>query len=536
MAVEVETQGQAQEFLGLLSRRKWQVILPTAIVLSIGVFSAVVVPKKFVVKTQVELRPVGISVSPKEAANAQFQIKSRERIKKVAQRLEKREYLGLSPAEQEDWLEAEQKDIKVTIAQSSAQGTSFVNIEYSDVSAEWAADFLRALRNDWITDVVDRDRRKIEDELKKLNGSRTRIEKQYQREEQELTEVLRANGLSATQPVPGADTARSEDPVFEQLQRKEAELERTKSEIEEKKVLAEELKSRFDLTPLRLDLEETRVGGFSNEAEVAKVELEILDAQKELEGILPANSRYKRTRDAIRALESRRDQLTRMVSKGELQQRSQPNPAILGMRSRIDTLATDLRVAEARYTRLSAEIETDQRRVAELQAVYRDVRERKEAIGRHAANLGVAESAYQAKAREVELLSSPLANPFEITQEVAAPSKSTEPNPLLIVSFALVAGIAIGLGTAVLSEYSRNCFRSMADIARVMSIPVLGSVERIVTRREVRVVAGRRIAVAVASLAFVGAVLFVTWAWANDAKYLSQDLRDAIEGLRARFK
>ena len=42
--------------------------------------------------------------------------------------------------------------------------------------------------------------------------------------------------------------------------------------------------------------------------------------------------------------------------------------------------------------------------------------------------------------------------------------------------------------------------------------------------------------VAAASLVFVGAVLFVTWAWANDAKYLSQDVRDAIEGLRARLK
>jgi len=535
VAVEVETQGQLQEFLGILSRRKWQVILPTAIVLSIGIFFAVIVPKKFVVKTQVELRPVSISVSPKEAANAQFQIKSRERIKKVTQELEKREYLSLTPAEQEDWLEAEQKDIKVSIAQSSTQGTSFVNIEYSDVSVEWAVAFLRALRNDWITDVIERDRRKIEDELKKLNGSRTRIEKQYQREEQELTEVLRANGLSATQPVPGADTARTEDPVFERLRRNEAELERTNAEIEEKKVLADEVKRLLGETPTRLDLEETLVGGFSNEEELAKVEIQILDAQKRLEGIRPPHSSYKRTQEELRGLDSRRDQLTRMVSKGELQQRSQANPAIQTMRSRADALATDLRVAEARRTRVIAYIEDDQRRVAELQAVYRDVRERKEAIGRHAANLGVAEGAYQAKAREVELLSSPLANPFDITQEVAAPSKPTEPNPLLIVSFALVAGIAIGLGIAVGLEYSRNCFRTMADIGRVMAIPVLGSVERIVTRRELRLVAGRRTAVAVASIALVGAVLFVTWAWANDAKYLSQDLRDAIEGLRARF-
>src|SRR5690606_17575781 len=103
-----------QEFLGLIARRKWQVILPLAVVLALGIFFAVVVPKKFVVKTQVELRPVGVSVSPKEAANAQFQIKSRERIKKVTQELQNREYLSLTPAEQDDWLEATQKAVKVT--------------------------------------------------------------------------------------------------------------------------------------------------------------------------------------------------------------------------------------------------------------------------------------------------------------------------------------------------------------------------------------------------------------------------------------
>lgn len=536
MAVQVETQGQLQEFLGLIARRKWQVILPLAVVLALGIFFAVVVPKKFVVKTQVELRPVGVSVSPKEAANAQFQIKSRERIKKVTQELQNREYLSLTPAEQDDWLEATQKAVKVTTVQSSNQVTSFVNIEYSDVSVEWAADFLRALRNDWTSDVIERDRNKVQDELAKLNEVRRRLEKQYKREEQELTEVLRANGLSATQPVPGAVASRSEDPIFERLRRNETDLEKTIAEIEEMKVLRDDLQSRLDEMPQRIDLEETVVGGFSNEQELADIELQILSAQERLKGIRPAHSRFKQTQEEIRALETRREQLTRMVSKGELQQRSQANPQLAPTRARLEALASNLRVTEARRARLAADIEEDQRLVAELQNVYRDVRERKDAIARLSANLAAAEASYQAKSREVELLSSPLANPFEITQEVSIPSKPTEPNPWLIVSFALVAGVAIGLGTAVVLEFSKNCFRTVADIGRVMAIPVLGSVDRIVTRRESRLGAVRRVSVAAASLVFVGAVLFVTWAWANDAKYLSQDVRDAIEGLRARLK
>jgi uncharacterized protein involved in exopolysaccharide biosynthesis len=539
VAVEVETRGQLQEFLGLLSRRRWQVLLPVAVVLSLGTFFAVVVPKKYVVKTQIELRPVSVSVSAKDSANAKLQIMSRERIKKIAQELENPEYLSLPPSEQEDWLEDEGKALKVTTVQSSQTQTnapSFVNIEYSNVDVDWAANFLRALRNDWISDVIERDRSKVQEEAIRLKGSRDRLESEYQYEEEKRTDVLRANGLSATQPAPGQDASRTEDPVFDRLHRNEIELDKTIAELEEDKVLREDHERRVKLMPPRLDVEETLVGGFSNADELAKVELQILEAEKRLEGIRPAHSRYQKTQDEIRGLESTRERLTRMTSKGELQRRSKPNPALQPARALLENLGTKIRAAEARKLSLERRIDEDQRKVRDLQAVYSDVGVRKAAIDRIVANLASAEAAYQAKVSEMDLLSSPLANPFEITQEVFPPSKPTEPNPLLILGFALVAGIAIGLGTAVVLEYSKNSFRTVGDIGRVMAIPVLGGIERIVTRREERIVGVRRVAVAALSIVFVGAVLFVTWAWANDAKYLSQDVRDAIEGLRAQLK
>ena len=56
MAVQFESQGQLQEFLGILRKRSWQVILPAAFVIAIGVAFAVIVPKKYAVSTQLELR------------------------------------------------------------------------------------------------------------------------------------------------------------------------------------------------------------------------------------------------------------------------------------------------------------------------------------------------------------------------------------------------------------------------------------------------------------------------------------------------
>ena len=80
MAVQVESQGQLQEFLGVVARRKWQIILPALIFASIGAFFAVITPKKFVTSTQVELRPVVMTQASKEPGNAPFQITAMERV------------------------------------------------------------------------------------------------------------------------------------------------------------------------------------------------------------------------------------------------------------------------------------------------------------------------------------------------------------------------------------------------------------------------------------------------------------------------
>jgi uncharacterized protein involved in exopolysaccharide biosynthesis len=83
MAGPIESRGQLSEFLEVLRRRRWQVLLPALFVLAFGTAFAVIVPKKYLVHTQVELRPVSVSVSSKDGANATFQIRARERIRKV---------------------------------------------------------------------------------------------------------------------------------------------------------------------------------------------------------------------------------------------------------------------------------------------------------------------------------------------------------------------------------------------------------------------------------------------------------------------
>lgn len=535
MSVQVESQSQLQEFLQVLRLRKWQIILPAASIIALGVAYAVIVPKKYVARTQVELRTVGVSISSKEGANATFQIRSTNRIRKVLKDCQRAEFLALSIDEQDAFITRVQADIKVVPITGSSQGGTFVNIEYMNVERAWAIEYLRALRQDWIVDVVNRDRNKAQDEERRLLDERNKLEKQLKGEEAKLTELRRENDLSATQPTPGSNNTRSEDPVFTRLKENEAAQKSVERELQVLQARLDVTQEQYDAMPAKLAREDL-VAGQTNEIELRELELEIVTLEAKLQGIRPAFSGYQLISGQLEKKRERRDQIRRLVTKGQIETTTIDNPERAVLSKQIDAVKSEMAQKRAALVGLKADIETDTARVAQLQDVYSQEREYTDRISRIKEALAAASLEYQKQVRQVELLMSPLANPFEITAEVVADTKPTEPNPWLIVAFGVVAGLGLGLTLAVTAEFSKSCFRSVADITRVMVVPVLGAISPIATRRDRRLTLARRTTVGLASLVFIGAVLFVTWAWANDAQLLSQDLRDAIERLRTKMR
>lgn len=531
MAVQIEQQGQVQEFLQVLVRRKWQIILPVVVFASIGAFFAVVVPKKFVTTTQVELRPVGVAQSSKEPGNAPFQIKAMERVKNVVVKLQNSEYLALQPEGQRRFLEEVQDDIKVLTSSPTPQGTTFVNIEYSDVRREWAAEFLKGLRDDWIEDVVERDRRRGTFALAGLREERVLLEGQLRTQEQALTELRRGHGLSATQPAGGGSRERAEDPVYARLKANETQRDALVRELAAADVEIDQLQAALQALPPTIASTEV-LPGESNAAQLGELDAQIAAAQQKLKGIKPSHSQYAKTQADIRALEERRTQALRETTKDQVVSGSKPNPEVEPARKAVEARQRQRAVAAATLQSLEADIGRDRLAAEELQDVYREERERTSEIDRLKEKLLVVDKKLLEKTQEVDTLLSPLSNPFSITAEVYTPLRPTEPNPWLILSFGLVFGLALGLGSALLGEYSRSCFRGVADISRVMVVPVLGAVDRISTRGEARADFVRRALVGASSIAIAGSVAFVTWAWAFDAQLLAPRLRTAIEALR----
>ena len=147
MAVEVESTSQVEEFLGVLRRRFWWILVPAAVLFAIGTAFAIIVPKKYVTKTRVMVRssmaglaaPGGDSASTREAQVAEHQILSTTRISSVLEALRWPEYLELNRSEQFEYLKSIQERVEVEIPNMRRNANQqVVNIEFSHTDPERA--------------------------------------------------------------------------------------------------------------------------------------------------------------------------------------------------------------------------------------------------------------------------------------------------------------------------------------------------------------------------------------------------------------
>jgi uncharacterized protein involved in exopolysaccharide biosynthesis len=538
VAVQIESRGQLQEFLDVLRRRVWQIAVPAAFVIVIGCCLAVIVPRKFLAKTQLELRQTASSTISREGPNAKFQIKAPARVKKIIEeRLKPPGYQALSETGRREFLRDIDKNLDVKWETTGPQSSIFITISFTDLDRVWAGTFLQALRDDWTDDVLDQDRRKLEDAKDRLGGERDKLERQFKKEEEELSDLKKENGISAMQPIPGAATQHGEDPDYERLQANKTEVNRIDVDLAEKKGLIARLRKQLDEMPPKVASEKVTPGQ-THATEIQQTDTKITELKQKILEYKPLNPRYRKIQSDIAALESRRESLEALITGAELSTVLVENPARAAVRLQIDDAESKASALEARRAALATTIAGQETLVDTLHQTYRDIRLAEERIGRFKQDLLEAETRYQSKVQDAELAKSKVSNPFAILEEVSVPPKATEPNPWIIVAFSIVAGLGLGVGLAVALEYTKSCFRSVYDISRVMAAPVLGNINMIVTHRENRQRLTRRVLVGSASALVLGSLAFVTWAWAHDqdAGLLSPALRKAIEGFRSVLK
>lgn len=97
---------------------------------------------------------------------------------------------------------------------------------------------------------------------------------------------------------------------------------------------------------------------------------------------------------------------------------------------------------------------------------------------------------------------------FTLIDPARLPEKPFKPNRRAIIFIGLVLGIGAGVGLAALREFSDDAVRKVGQLERITNFPVLAGIPPIVTMRDIRLKRMKRFALATGSLGiFAGAVL-----------------------------
>lgn len=541
---------QILDFLHALRRRRYQVVVPALIVATIGICFAVIVPKTFKISTRIQINEARIEpefrrVNPqesgvrREAFSAHDHVVHYGRVKEIIdQNLPQWPEYVQARTEQERQLFLKQVLKRLwasPVNTNQKNGTIFVDINYSDEDPERAARFLDELSESWLIAVFESDRTSLRDEIRQLQEI---VDEQAQAlgdAQDRLTNQQKI--LGADPSAKGGDSRRGEergDWYFRALDGARSELEDVEDDLRTARFEEEQLQRRFenedDVVPEPLPPEKR-----GPPAQLAKLEAQLGEIEDILSDLLPANSRYKKLSREADQLREEIAQLSQIEEDPTQQFVFKPNPLKgqyeLDLRKKEDEVGRLTDRALALRTRIG---ELEQQTLGRTQQ-YQDlddlVSKVVEARGR------LAETNKQLEDRKKSLLmleTSP--RPWTIAQPPVPSSASVTPNPILLGAVGVFLGLALGVGLAILSEYARSCYRTVSDLATVMSVPVLGAIETIVTRRERRSLQLSRALGGLSTALIVGSLGWITYLWHSSPERLPLEVQDAIERLRSALK
>ena len=542
MAVEVEAAGQIDEFIRVLRRRVWWIVVPLSVIGSLGIFYAVVVPKKYVSRCEVMVRNLGDqsgdfgqNAAAIEGQVAAWSIRSHARIDSVLSVLKWPEYTPLNGAEKHEFRVTKVlKDLSVELPPMPRNsGRQAVKLSFKNTYPERAVSFLTNLKTSWTEEVLNRhlleQKRELtetDDRLKDLNQELVDLREQ-------ITNIRTENAIPPSVMTPqGAIETRPR--AYEERERVEGEIQRLTDEIREAedqlklksaerdRLPAEEAEDYYDENdPLTLELN-------ALDEAIGRAELDI-----ETKGWAPGHSERRKAEALIRGLKQKRQRVR--VERDDQRtglQTVRPNSRRVQLTDELRSLSSQVELKTRRKDELEG-------RLAELVQETERLNDAFRQLDQLTDDLVVAQTTKQALSSRVETLrvevrtmESEQGNPFEVLLAPTLPTSPTSPNPWAIGLGSIVFGLGLGLALAILLEYSKNCFRSPRELSRVMPHPVLGTINAIKTRRERARAFVTRAALGGGSLAFVAGVTFVTWAWASDQQVLNGEVVRAIDAFR----
>lgn len=548
---ELDTSGQVQEFLSVLKRRKWGIVLPMLYFLAVGLLIAVVVPKQVEVMTRVELKETRVESDPnlktpqnnaatKEIRSAVHHIRHYNRIKHIIENdLQDHwelDYMGLNSGDKYKYIiDVVMKNLMVHVEEKAntrnAAGSWFINIAYKDVNGPRAEEFLNRLVDHWVDDVIERDAVQLEEEHKQLIKAYNDAETKANEASAKYEQICKTLGFD---PSLDLDTVqRVDDSVSSVLaaqQSRKEELSRLKLVYQTR--IVQKSEERQDM-PVTIKTE-TTIPGVDNtdKIEVLENQIRVMEDLIEEKGWTRFNKKREKAEEAIEKLRINIEELAAANVPDLIEPTVQKNPELEKIDAEIRQLENDLDTTEQELTlvtlQVSRLVEEQRRETRNRNRLFELFRERKSAwVARE--EIG---QLLDKKKLAVEAVKSTYNKPYEVVQPPNAEGAPTTPNTSILVVFCAIAGLGIGLAFSLLSEYGKNAYRSPHELAQVLPIPVLGAVNSIVTSAQSRRRHARRTLVAVSSLLILGGLGWFTYmVWQRESD-LPVQVQQTIEDIR----
>jgi capsular polysaccharide biosynthesis protein len=545
MAGDPQSLGQVQEFLLVLRRRRWQIVLPALFILTLGSVFAVIVPKKYIVTTEVEVRegprsetdpvlrnPQGLHAL-REIVNVLSHIKQHKRIEEVVEEQGDLwdEYVKFDDRERFDFIEEIRSNVIVIPPRKATRdGSEFVEVRYSDVDGHRAELFLRALVRSWIDFLVEWDREDLKNERDALQGMVNDGTTEYNAVSAAYTELARTMEIDPNAPLySGRDASR--DPILAMRDSVESDKMRTEVQIREAEATYLQARTDREEAPPVIGKEITD-DGITYRKEIAGWEHQIQLLRLQQADYKPAYSGYRRIEEEVRKLQIQIEQAKALNIDPEVRFETTPNPILVELDRAVIESKQTLGALEAKRAALGEQLADLAVRSARRVEQYRELRDYHDERSLLRGLLDEKRIELDHKISALLVLQDAYSQPYEIVKRAMAKKKPETPNPWIIVAASVLAGLGVGLGLALLAEYARNSYRTAGDVAGMMAVPVLGAIHTIVTTAQARRAQLRSAVIGLSSAVILGGLVWFTWIWATAPERLPTEIRQAIDEFR----
>jgi|GEM_PF-5138938 len=543
MAIQVESPAQISEFSAVFKRRRWWFFVPVLLSIGIGALLATLLPKKYEVDTQVKLIEVQYDADEyfqtrgeqgalrRDLENAETEIEEPSRIHRIISDLGWVDYTELDALGREEFVEKVQDNLTVEVVPKAKDiGSDFVDLAYLDIDPNRAELFLERLTKAWVEELFLRDQRMIRDKAEAERDRGIEIKRRIDNSRRDLYALITRHQLPFDARSRSREAGNQGDPVYARIAEREKLLADLDVEVEE---LRQELALVVDEKNGLQEFIVARglVEGISNDdGLLASIQEEIAQLQTQLDNLRPQNPDYLALQAQLKNL--RREESERLgVTAAQETVETVKNPDYAPLEAQVLELERALAIKERRREILTEQLVADRRDQKTRVGIAREVVELEAEIESDVALYDQVAKAVAGFEGSLNMLNK-LGASYEITKEPLAPEKPSFPNVPLVIIGSILFGAVIGAGLLAAREFLVGGFRTPADAASDIAVPILGIVDTLTTRRE-RV--GRAVlagATATATVLFLGLVFWFLWAYQERPELLGTELVDRIEGIR----